>query len=238
MRETLVFEGLTKRIGNPGGGERTVLEGVSCEVAPGETVAILGPSGSGKSTLLNIIGALDRPTSGTVWLGGTDVCALQGRALAAYRATRVGFVFQDHHLLPQLTALENVLLPTLALPREARRSVEGAAALLDAVQLGPRRDAFPGQMSGGERQRAAIARALVNGARLLLCDEPTGNLDRESGAAVIALLLGLSQEQGTTVLMVTHNTAHAARFGRRLGLRDGRLGGLEGLPDGGGGSCG
>jgi ABC-type lipoprotein export system ATPase subunit len=199
-----------------------VLNGVSLQAEPGETLAIAGPSGSGKSTLLNIIGTLDKPTSGTVYLGDTEVTALEGPALAAFRAARVGFVFQDHHLLPQLTALENVLLPGLSgygphdAPHHARR-------LLDRMGVSHRSDAFPAQMSGGERQRVAAARALINGARLLLCDEPTGNLDRDTGANLVSLLLELAETEGATVLMVTHNLEQAQRFRRQLALRDGTL---------------
>lgn len=201
----------------------TILNGLSLHVAPGETVAIVGPSGSGKSTLLNILGSLDRPTAGTVHLGEIEVSALQGRALAEFRATRVGFVFQDHHLLPQLTATENVALPTLAPGANRAEALARARRRLGEVGLEARREAFPAQLSGGERQRVAIARALINNPALLLCDEPTGNLDRERGAQVVSLLLGLAGAEGVTVLMVTHNLEHASRFGRQLELRDGRL---------------
>ena len=222
MADELILDNLTKRFANPDGTERAILDAVSRTVVPGETVAIVGPSGSGKSTLLNIIGSLEPPTSGTVRLGDLDVCALTGKALSQYRATRTGFVFQDHHLLPQLTALENVLLPTLAASAGAG-AAQRARELLETVGLTARADAFPAQMSGGERQRVAIARALINGAQLLLCDEPTGNLDRETGAAVIDLLLDLARDQGVTVLMVTHNAAHAGRFASCYELRDGKL---------------
>ena len=218
----LVLAELTKRFQRPDGTELAVLDGISCTVRQAESVAILGPSGSGKSTLLNMIGALDKPTSGEVRLGDIDVTGLDGKALASYRASQVGFVFQEHHLLPQLTALENVLLPTLA--RGGDEEAEARAGeIIERVGLGDRRDAFPTQLSGGERQRVAVVRALINGAKLLLCDEPTGNLDGESGANVVALLLELAAEQGVTVLMVTHNHAHAGRFSRCLQLRDGRL---------------
>ena len=221
--DDLILQDLTKRFPRPDGTALTVLDGISCTIDSAETVAIVGPSGSGKSTLLNMIGALDRPTAGRVRLGDTDVTALEGKALAAFRASRVGFVFQEHHLLPQLTALENVLLPTLA--RGGDGDAEGRAReIIERVGLSDRCDAFPAQLSGGERQRAALARALIGGAKLLLCDEPTGNLDRETGAVVVSLLLELAREQGVTVLMVTHNAAHASRFSRSLELRDGSLG--------------
>ncbi len=220
--DDLILEELTKRFPRPDGTEMTVLDGVSCTVARAETVAIVGPSGSGKSTLLNMIGALDKPTSGRVRLGDTDVTALAGKALAEFRASRVGFVFQEHHLLPQLTAVENVLLPALA--RGGNGDSETRAdEIIERVGLADRCDAFPAQLSGGERQRAALARALTGGAKLLLCDEPTGNLDRETGATVVSLLLELASEQQVTVLMVTHNEAHASRFSRCLELSDGEL---------------
>jgi ABC-type lipoprotein export system ATPase subunit len=203
-------------------GTRPILSGVSLTVEPGETVAIIGPSGSGKSTLLNIIGSLDKPNSGSVRFGSVEVTALSGRDLAAFRAKEVGFIFQDHHLLPQLTAHENVLLPAIPAGTAAGSSAQ-AYALLEKMGVRHRADAFPAQMSGGERQRTAVARALINGARLLLCDEPTGSLDRESGAGMVALLLELARQQGVAVVVVTHNLEHAARFGRCLELLDGRL---------------
>lgn len=203
-----------------------MLDGLSLIAEPGETVAILGPSGSGKSTLLNIIGSLDRPTSGTVRLGDTDVTSLEGSALAEYRATDVGFIFQDHHLLPQLTAVENVLLPTMVTGTTGDAE-ERARELLARVGVAERADAFPARLSGGERQRVAAARALINGPALLLCDEPTGNLDRETGDRLVELLRGLADD-GVTVLMVTHNTRQAAMLGRGLLLVEGALEPWEG----------
>lgn len=222
--EQLILSAVSKSYGSAEG-TLCVLSDVSLTVSAGETVAIVGPSGSGKSTLLHIIGTLERPDAGSVRLGDVEVPMLAGKALATFRATRVGFVFQDHHLLPQLTALENVLLPVLAArgsalsdgPAETR-----ARALLERMGVLERARAFPAQMSGGERQRVAIARALINGATLLLCDEPTGNLDRDSGAAMVSLFLELAQ-QGVMVVMVTHNLELAARFDRCLELRQGRL---------------
>ncbi|MGI5818678.1 MAG: ABC transporter ATP-binding protein [Armatimonadota bacterium] len=222
---TLRVEGLTKEYDTPAGTTR-VLDGLSLTAEPGETVAILGPSGSGKSTLLNIIGSLDRPTSGTVHLGETAVTSLEGEALASYRATEVGFVFQDHHLLPQLTAAENVLLPTMA-AGTGDGAEDRARALLDRVGVSDRADAFPARLSGGERQRVAAARALINEPALLLCDEPTGNLDRESGDRLVELLRELAAD-GVTVLMVTHNTRQAALLGRGLLLTDGAVEPWEG----------
>ncbi|HEY3418839.1 MAG TPA: ABC transporter ATP-binding protein [Armatimonadota bacterium] len=217
----LIVEGLVKTFPTPQG-SLTVLEGVSLTASPGDTVAIVGPSGSGKSTLLNIIGALDLPTAGIVMLGDIEVTSLGGAAMSEYRAQRVGFVFQDHHLLPQLTALENVLLPTLA-ARKQEGADTRARGLLERVGITERAAAFPAQLSGGERQRVAVARALINSPCLLLCDEPTGNLDRESGAATVSLLLELAREQQTIVLMVTHNAEHAARFAKSLLLTGGQL---------------
>jgi len=220
MHEPLQIENVTKSYPGPGGSVE-ILRGVSLAAQPGETVAIVGPSGAGKSTLLHIAGSLDQPTSGSVKLGDTEVTALAGRELAAFRAQKVGFVFQDHHLLPQLTALENVLLPTLTVGRKADDEAR-ARALLQRVGVAERADAFPAQTSGGERQRIAIARALINGAGLLLCDEPTGNLDRDTGAAIIDLFLELAAD-GVIVLMVTHNLELAARLGCCYELRNGLL---------------
>jgi lipoprotein-releasing system ATP-binding protein len=221
--DTLVVSEVAKSY--PGSdGDVPILKGVSLTAAPGETVAIVGPSGSGKSTLLNIIGSLDKPTSGSVALGDIDIVSLAGDDLARFRAENVGFVFQDHHLLPQLTACENVLLPTIPVGGQpAGRAYE----LLERMGIRHRADAFPAQMSGGESQRAAVARALINGAGLLLCDEPTGSLDRESGSNMVSLLLELAAQQNVTVIVVTHNVEHAARFGRCLQLIDGRLSPVE-----------
>lgn len=220
----LVISDLTKTFSGEGG-YLTILDHVSLEVPAAETVAIIGPSGSGKSTLLNIVGALEPPTSGSIRLGEIEVTQLRGNALAHFRASRVGFVFQDHHLLPQLTAMENVLLPTIAMPGGSANEHAEARAIdfLERIGLTARRNAFPAHLSGGERQRVALARALINGATVLLCDEPTGNLDRHTGDTVIDLLLELADLQSVTVLMVTHNSLQAARFSRRMVLRDGAL---------------
>lgn len=227
--DRLVLQDITRRFpvrfmdaGRTDSTDMIVLDGISCAFEPGETVAIVGPSGSGKSTLLNLIGGLDRPSSGRLWLGDTDVNALQGSALAKFRSQRVGFVFQDHHLLPQLNALENVLLPTLAFGSD-EHAEQRALGILERIELVDRSRAFPAQLSGGERQRVALARALINGAGLVLCDEPTGNLDRRTGQAVVAMLLELAADHGATVLMVTHNLEHAGHFSRCLEMRDGAL---------------
>jgi len=208
-----------------------VLRQVGLQVRAGETVAIVGPSGSGKSTLLNIIGSLDQATSGSVRLGDIDVTGLSADAAADYRSRNVGFVFQDHHLLPQLTGMENVMLPTLA-GRGKGRGVEGerggdvrrrADELLERVGVASRAHAFPAELSGGERQRLAVARALINGPQLLLCDEPTGNLDHENGLKVVELFVELARRQGVIVMMVTHNLELAGRFDKCLRLHEGRL---------------
>jgi predicted ABC-type transport system involved in lysophospholipase L1 biosynthesis ATPase subunit len=167
-----------------------------------------------------------------VWLGDTEVTALRGEALAAYRARRVGFVFQDHHLLPQLTALENVLVPTLAAGRPGADAEGRASDLLAAVGLSGRAASLPARLSGGECQRVAVARALVSQPDLLLCDEPTGNLDADNGHAVMALLTELARTQGTTLLVVTHNAEHAAALDRRLELRAGALRPVQRAPGG------
>ena len=174
---SLSVERVRKEYGSAAG-PLIVLKDVSLALAPGQSVAIVGPSGAGKSTLLNIIGSLDKPTAGSVRLGATEVTALAGAALADFRSRQVGFVFQDHHLLSQCSALENVLLPTLAARGGDADAPARAKDILRRVGLGQRLHSFPAELSGGERQRVAVARALVNGPPLLLCDEPTGNLDQ------------------------------------------------------------
>ncbi|MFW6146723.1 MAG: ABC transporter ATP-binding protein [Planctomycetota bacterium] len=198
-----------------------VLRGVTFDAARGESVAILGPSGSGKSTLLNILAALDEPTAGDVMLDGVNPFALPARDLAAYRGRQIGFVFQDHHLLPACTALENLLIAPMALGAVQAHHRRRADALLGRVGLADRAGHRPGELSGGERQRVALARALMNGPALMLCDEPTGNLDERTAADVTDLLLSVAGREGATVLFVTHDTAIAARLGRRLRLSEG-----------------
>jgi ABC-type lipoprotein export system ATPase subunit len=202
-----------------------VLKGVSLEVARGESLAIVGPSGSGKSTLLNIIGTLDRATSGEVILDGQDLSRLGDAELASTRNRRIGFVFQAHHLLPQCTVMENVLVPTLAnaAADAAKDAPEWAERLLKRVGLGERLSHRPGRLSGGERQRVAVVRALINQPRLLLADEPTGSLDRAAGEQLAGLLLELNREEGVTLIVVTHALDLARKMGRVLELKDGVL---------------
>src|SRR6266511_927449 len=202
----------------------SVLCDITLEIERGESVAIVGPSGSGKSTLLNIIGTLDRPSSGQVLLDGQHLSRLDDSKLAAVRNREIGYIFQAHHLLPQCTVMENVLVPTLANKDAALRdgAVERAKGLLEKVGLGARFTHRPGQISGGERQRVAV-RALINQPKLLLADEPTGALDRASAQGLADLLVALNKEEGVTLIVVTHALDLARRMGRVLELRDGQL---------------
>jgi lipoprotein-releasing system ATP-binding protein len=206
-------------------GPVNVLKGVSLEVGRGESLAIIGPSGSGKSTLLNIIGTLDRATSGEINLGGKDLNTLDDLQLAGVRNRQIGFVFQAHYLLPQCTVLENVLVPTLAGLDHALQAgaPERANRLLKRVGLGERLTHRPGQLSGGERQRVAVVRALINQPQLLLADEPTGALDRASSEQLAQLLLELNREEGVTLILVTHALDLAQKMGRVMELLDGKL---------------
>jgi lipoprotein-releasing system ATP-binding protein len=199
-----------------------VLRGIGFEIGRETTLAITGPSGSGKSTLLHLIGTLDRPTSGTIRIDGTEPYELPESELARFRNGTVGFVFQDHHLLPQYDVLENVLVPTLAFREGRDDAASRARALLDRVGLSDRLDHRPAQLSGGERQRVAVARALINRPRLLLCDEPTGSLDGPTADAVADLLFELHCEEKNILIAVTHSPELAGRFERRLELREGR----------------
>ena len=210
MSVTLRASGLTKTY-QDGARRVPVLQGVDLEVEPGELVAVVGPSGSGKSTLLHLLGALDRPDSGTVEIDGTALAGLSGAQLAAFRNRTIGFVFQFHQLLPDFTALENVMLPGRIAGQPPREALEQARRLLGEVGLLARLDHFPSQLSGGERQRVALCRALALSPPLLLADEPTGNLDPASGEQVFELLLEMQARHRTTAVLVTHNPAIAAR---------------------------
>jgi lipoprotein-releasing system ATP-binding protein len=205
---------LTKQYPTPRG-PLTVLSNVSLRLERGEAASIMGPSGSGKSTLLHIIGALEPPTSGTVTLDGTDPYQLEEKELAGFRNKKIGFVFQDHCLLPQCTVLENVLTPTLV-TRSTNNASERARKLLDQVGLSERIDHRPAELSGGEKQRVALARALINEPLVLLCDEPTGNLDHRAAETVAQLLIDLHARRETILLVVTHSAELGSRFPKRF----------------------
>jgi ABC-type lipoprotein export system ATPase subunit len=207
-----------------------VLRGVSLDVRGGESVAIVGPSGSGKSTLLNIAGSLDRPSSGTVAVAGADLANMDDDRASLFRSREIGFVFQLHHLLPQCTVLENVLLPTLAAGGRQDGAAERAEELLRRVGLAGRAHYRPSLLSGGERQRAAVVRALINEPKLLLADEPTGSLDRATADDMGDLLVRLNEERGVTLIVVTHSDELARRMARRYTLRDGLLAAMDGRP--------
>ena len=211
---------LSKQVSSPDG-TLTILDGVSFEIAAGETVAIIGASGAGKSTLLALLAGLDEPTSGHTWLSGADLTRLDEDGRAAVRARHVGFVFQSFHLLPSLTALENVMLP-LELAGTANAKAL-ALEVLGRVGLGPRSGHYPRQLSGGEQQRVAIARAFVTHPAVLFADEPTGNLDAATGAQIIELLFELNRGSQTTLVLVTHDQAIAERCGRIIRLDAGRV---------------
>jgi ABC-type lipoprotein export system ATPase subunit len=215
-------EALTKEYGD--GTSVRALDDISISIASGEFVAIRGPSGSGKSTLLNLIGTLDNPTSGRVVVDGVDVGTLKGDALADFRRAKIGFVFQLFNLVPTLNALENIMLPLLPYQRGLGFKLEARAReLLTRMGLEERLHHLPGQLSGGEQQRVAIARALINSPSLILADEPTGNLDTKIGEEIVRLLRQLNQEQGLTLVLVTHDATVASQADRIIHLQDGRL---------------
>lgn len=214
-----------------------VLKGVSFEVGPGEMVAVVGPSGAGKSTLLHLLGTLDEPSGGAIWIGGKDIGGFGPDQLASFRNKTIGFVFQFHHLLPEFTAIENTMMPALIQRVPRAQAVERATAVLREVGLGHRLDHRPVEMSGGEQQRVALARALIMKPSLLLADEPTGNLDQETGDGIHELLFDLNRRQGMTTIVVTHNPRLAARLGRQMHLKDGWIEEASGGTVGNGKAC-
>jgi lipoprotein-releasing system ATP-binding protein len=219
----LVVESLDKEYPTRSG-PLPVLRGINLRLQRGDALAVMGPSGSGKSTFLHILGTLDTPTRGTVTLEGANPFTLPEPELAAFRNRRIGFVFQDHHLLPQCTVLENVLLPTLVNPETRKDEADKyARKLLERVGLSGRIDHYPAELSGGERQRVAVARALIQRPILLLADEPTGNLDRKNAEAVGHMLLDLHQQEQNILVVVTHSADLAKLFPRTLEMNDGTL---------------
>jgi lipoprotein-releasing system ATP-binding protein len=222
----LKIDQIQKTFGTPGThAERRVLSGISLSVERGETIAITGPSGSGKTTLLNLIAALDRPDSGKINFNGRDLSGLSPEELDQYRNRSIGLVFQLHHLLPQCTLLENVLIPTLAGKNQKNSAyfMTRAEALIRRMGLWEMRNQFPGQLSGGECQRTAVARALINDPELLLADEPTGALDNTNALNLIDLLMEINKTDGKTIIMVTHSPELAARMGRVAEISDGKF---------------
>jgi len=218
----LKVENLSKEYSTPAGWLRIVSD-VSLTLPPGSAVSIMGPSGSGKSTLLYMLGALETPSSGTVTLKGQNPFLLSAKELAAFRNQQIGFVFQDHCLLPQCSVIENVLTPTMVAATANGEPTRRATELLKQVGLAERLDHRPAQLSGGEKQRAALARALIMKPQLLLCDEPTGNLDQKSAEIVAGLLLETHQNAGTILIVVTHSKELAARFPQRFELKNQHL---------------
>ena len=222
----LELTGVSKNYASPDGGPPvSVLKNVDLHLAAGEALAIIGPSGSGKSTLLNIMGALDHPSAGQVRLDGRELSGLSELELASVRNRSIGFVFQLHHLLPQCTVLENVLVPTLTEPAalQTDAALKRAEELLKWVDLAPRLSHRPGQLSGGERQRVAVVRALINRPKLLLADEPTGSLDHGTAVKLVELLAELNKKEGVALVLVTHSLELAHRLPRVLELREGSL---------------
>lgn len=222
MERKIVLEAqeLTRKVSSPEG-ELTIVDGVSLAIAEGESVALVGASGAGKSTLLAMLAGLDLPTSGRIWLDGRELSAMDEDARARLRADRVGFVFQAFHLVPSLTALENVMLPMELTGRVDAR--QAAHEIMQRVGLGAREGHYPRQLSGGEQQRVALARASVTRPAVLFADEPTGNLDTATGESICQLLFDLNREFNTTLVLVTHDTKLAARCGRILTMAAGRL---------------
>jgi lipoprotein-releasing system ATP-binding protein len=222
MNEALALRGVVRTY-RSGDAPLPVLRGADLDVRPGEIVALVAPSGTGKSTLLHLAGLLEKPDGGRVLIGGRDAGALSDAQRTAMRRDSIGFVYQFHHLLGEFTALENIVLPQMIAGRRRAAAEERAATLLAAFGLGPRARHLPGRLSGGEQQRVAIARALANAPRLLLADEPTGNLDVGTAAAVFDELLGAVRNHGVAALIATHNPDLAARMDRTVTLREGKV---------------
>ncbi|ATL93153.1 macrolide ABC transporter ATP-binding protein [Aeromonas sp. CU5] len=222
MSDLIRLDAVSRRF-TLGGSEVAALDRVSLRVAEGEYLAVMGPSGSGKSTLLNVLGLLDRPDEGRYWLGGEDTATLSEPALAQLRGHRIGFVFQSFHLISRLTARENVELPLMLCGIAPAERDRRSQQLLGELGLENRAGHRPAELSGGQRQRVAIARAMAMAPRLILADEPTGNLDSRSGEEVITLLEGLNREQGITLVVVTHDPRLGERAGRRILMNDGRI---------------
>lgn len=226
MNNILEIQKISKSYQSPSGeGVIAILKQLSLDVKAGEVIAVTAPSGAGKSTLLNLIGGLDRPDTGKIIFNNTDIAGLADTELSRYRNSDIGFVFQEHHLLPQCTVLENIMLPTI--PKIADKIKNNALAraqmLLDQVGLADRKDHFPGQLSGGERQRVALARGLINQPAMLLADEPTGSLDRVNAEKLMLLLKDLNKALGITLIIVTHAEALADMADRKLTLFDGKF---------------
>ncbi|MDI6889623.1 MAG: ABC transporter ATP-binding protein [Thermodesulfovibrionales bacterium] len=231
MRNLIETENLKKSFTTEAG-ELQVLKGINLSIKEGEMVGIVGASGVGKSTLLHILGALDRPTSGKVFYNNTDIFSLDGNSLASFRNRKIGFVFQFHHLLPEFTALENVMMPGLInigsraqgfKVSSYKEIIERAEKLLDDMGLSERKEHRPGELSGGEQQRVAVARALILKPEVVLADEPTGNLDTATGEELFTLLINLNKEKGITFVIVTHNESLSRRCHRVLKMVDGRI---------------
>ncbi len=214
----LVAENLVKKYGT-----LTVVNGVSLSIGKGEIVSVVGQSGAGKSTLLHLLGALDKPDSGSVLIDGTDIFKLPAKKQAAFRNKHIGFVFQFHHLLPEFSAIENVSVPLWIAGQGRKEAMDNAAAMLDIVGLGNKLDNKPSELSGGEQQRVAIARALVNKPSIIMADEPTGNLDSANAQSVHQLFIDLRNKLGQTFVMITHNEELAGMTDRTLTMKDGKI---------------
>jgi len=214
----LVAENLVKKYGS-----LTVVNGVSLSIDKGEIVSVVGQSGAGKSTLLHLLGALDKPDSGSVLIDGTDIFKLPAKKQAAFRNKHIGFVFQFHHLLPEFSAVENVSVPLWIAGQGRKQAMDNAAAMLDIVGLGNKLDNKPSELSGGEQQRVAIARALVNKPSIIMADEPTGNLDSANAQSIHQLFIDLRNKLGQTFVMITHNEELAGMTDRTLTMKDGKI---------------